>query len=46
MKKNESSITEKPRREKVITLNKKAFHDYEISNKYEAGIVLSGTEIK
>ncbi len=39
-------FSEKPRKEKVITLNKKAFHDYEISNKYEAGIVLSGTEIK
>lgn len=40
------STSSKPRREKVITLNKKAFHDYEISTKYEAGIVLSGTEIK
>lgn len=39
-------FSEKARREKVITLNKKAFHDYEISIKYEAGIVLSGTEIK
>ncbi|RPI16651.1 MAG: SsrA-binding protein SmpB [Ignavibacteriae bacterium] len=47
MKKNEyGNITEKERRERVITLNKKAFHDYEISNKYEAGIVLTGTEIK
>jgi SsrA-binding protein len=53
MKKSESSsdkkalsTSSKPRREKVITLNKKAYHDYEITTKYEAGIVLSGTEIK
>ena len=31
---------------KNITVNKKAFHDYEIIEKYEAGIVLVGTEIK
>lgn len=36
----------KPRKETVIALNKKAFHDYEILNKYEAGIVLTGTEVK
>lgn len=47
MKKNENISNEaKERKERVITLNKKAFHDYEISNKYEAGIVLTGTEIK
>jgi SsrA-binding protein len=34
------------KKEKVITLNKKAFHDYEISGKYEAGLVLNGTEVK
>ncbi|MGH2575790.1 MAG: SsrA-binding protein SmpB [Ignavibacteria bacterium] len=43
MKDNDSSNL---RKERVITLNKKAFHDYEISNKYEAGIVLAGTEVK
>jgi SsrA-binding protein len=47
MKKEQSDNPEKaPRKERVVNLNKKAFHDYEISNKYEAGIVLSGTEIK
>ena len=45
MKQDESS-TQKARKERVITLNKKAFHDYDISGKYEAGLVLSGTEIK
>ena len=31
---------------KVVTTNRKAFHDLIIFEKYEAGIVLSGTEIK
>jgi len=31
---------------KVITTNKKAYHDYFIGETVEAGIVLSGTEIK
>ena len=31
---------------KVITTNRKAFHDYHIFEKYVAGIVLTGTEIK
>lgn len=31
---------------KVITTNRKAFHDYAILEKYVAGIVLTGTEIK
>ena len=30
----------------VITVNKKAFHDYNIFEKYVAGVVLTGTEIK
>ena len=30
----------------IITNNKKAFHDYLILEKYEAGIVLVGTEVK
>jgi SsrA-binding protein len=45
MKKEEPG-TQKARKERVITVNKKAFHDYEITGKYEAGMVLSGTEIK
>ena len=32
--------------EKLIANNKKAYHDYFIEQKFEAGIVLSGTEIK
>ena len=31
---------------KVIDNNKKAFHDYFIEETYEAGIVLTGTEVK
>ena len=31
---------------KVITANRKAFHDYTVFEKYVAGIVLTGTEIK
>lgn len=31
---------------KNITVNKKAFHDYEIIEKYEAGIALLGSEVK
>ncbi|RKD21879.1 SsrA-binding protein [Ammoniphilus oxalaticus] len=34
------------RGEKVIAQNRKAFHDYHIEDRYEAGIVLTGTEIK
>lgn len=32
--------------DKIITTNRKALHDYIILEKYEAGIVLKGTEIK
>jgi SsrA-binding protein len=31
---------------KTIATNKKAFHDYFVEESFEAGIVLSGTEIK
>ncbi len=31
---------------KVVCQNRKAFHDYEILETFEAGIVLSGTEVK
>ena len=31
---------------KVIATNRKAFHDFHIEDKFEAGIVLTGTEIK
>ena len=31
---------------KIVTTNRKAFHDFSIFEKYVAGIVLTGTEIK
>ena len=33
-------------RMKLVANNKKAFHDYFIDEKYEAGLVLHGTEVK
>ncbi len=32
--------------DKVISKNRKAWHDYHIEESYEAGIVLTGTEVK
>lgn len=32
--------------ELVVANNKKAFHDYEILERFEAGLVLQGTEVK
>src|SRR5215212_6761864 len=32
--------------EKVLVTNRAAFHEYHISDKYEAGVVLTGTEVK
>lgn len=31
---------------KLIAQNKKAFHDYHIGERFEAGLVLTGTEVK
>ncbi len=31
---------------KIISTNKKAYHDYHIFDKFNAGVVLTGTEIK
>ena len=31
---------------KVVATNRKAYHDYFIEEKFEAGIVLKGTEVK
>lgn len=31
---------------KIVATNRKAFHDYFIEDKFEAGIVLQGTEVK
>jgi SsrA-binding protein len=39
-------MREKHTGEKVFATNKKAFHDYFIMEKYEAGISLLGTEVK
>ena len=33
-------------KEKVVATNRKAFHDYFIEERYEAGIMLQGTEVK
>ncbi|MRS13219.1 MAG: SsrA-binding protein SmpB [Actinobacteria bacterium] len=35
-----------PREEKLIASNKKAYHDYFVDETFEAGIVLTGTEVK
>ena len=32
--------------DKVIATNRKAYHDYEVLETYEAGLVLRGTEVK
>jgi SsrA-binding protein len=37
---------EKDSGEKIVATNRKAFHDYFIEEKFEAGIVLQGTEVK
>jgi SsrA-binding protein len=31
---------------KIVSTNRKAFHDYHILDKYEAGLVLQGSEVK
>lgn len=36
----------KEQKETVVATNRKAFHDYAIEEKFEAGIVLRGTEVK
>ena len=36
----------KDKTNKNVTVNRKAYHDYEIFSKHEAGIVLLGTEVK
>ena len=37
-------VKQEPR--KLVANNKKAYHDYFIEDKYEAGLVLHGTEVK
>jgi SsrA-binding protein len=36
----------KEARERDITVNRRAFHDYTIAERYEAGLVLTGSEVK
>ena len=37
---------QKEKREKAVATNRKAYHDYFIEEKFEAGIMLQGTEVK
>jgi len=37
---------DKDKGEKVVATNRKAFHDYHIEDRFEAGILLRGTEVK
>lgn len=39
-------MAEKKKGGKIIAQNKKAFHDYFVDERYEAGIALYGTEVK
>jgi SsrA-binding protein len=39
-------MTERTVSEKVVATNRKAFHDYFIEERFEAGIMLQGTEVK
>ncbi|NMC42298.1 MAG: SsrA-binding protein SmpB [candidate division Zixibacteria bacterium] len=39
-------MTESEQNIKIVTTNRKAFHDYEIITRYEAGLTLVGTEVK
>jgi len=40
------AMTEPEKKIKVVTTNRKAFHEYEIITRYEAGLSLLGTEVK
>ncbi len=39
-------MTDKARDERDVAVNRRAFHDYFIDEKLEAGIMLTGTEVK
>ncbi len=45
-KKQQTTGTEQNNADRVVTQNRRAFHDYFIEEQLETGIVLSGTEIK
>lgn len=52
MAKQQPKLTEAQRRKaqadakKTVARNRRALHDYEIEDRYEAGLVLTGTEVK
>ena len=39
-------MTKKKKDTRLVFRNKRAYFDYEISDKFEAGIMLQGTEVK
>ena len=39
-------VANQQRADRVVTTNRRAFHDYEVLETFEVGVVLSGTEIK
>jgi SsrA-binding protein len=39
-------MTEKDNKERDVAVNRRAYHDYFIDDKMEAGIMLTGTEVK
>lgn len=43
---SKKQAVEKPTRTRLVCRNKKAYHDYEILETFEAGMVLLGTEVK
>ena len=45
-KKGKGSTKEAPAGDRVVTQNRRAFHEYFIEEQLETGIVLTGTEIK
>ena len=45
-KKRGAAGQESPRGDRVVTQNRRAFHDYTITETLETGIVLTGSEIK
>jgi SsrA-binding protein len=45
-KKSKGSTKETPSGDRVVTQNRRAFHEYFVEDQFEAGMVLTGTEIK
>ena len=46
VKERSKSMAEKKQTSRIIAQNKKAYHEYFVDEKYEAGIALFGTEVK